>query len=63
MTADIVNLRRARKAKARTEREREAEANRAVHGRTKSEKAADKAQRELASRSLDAHKRDRDGTS
>lgn len=38
MSADIVNLRQARKAKARTDKERQAEQNRLLHGRTKAEK-------------------------
>ena len=36
--ADIVNLRRARKAKARAEKDKTAAANRAAHGRTKAER-------------------------
>lgn len=36
--ADIVNLRRFRKAKARAEKETAADENRARHGRTKAEK-------------------------
>lgn len=39
MSADIVNLRHARKAKARTDKERQAEQNRLLHGRTKAEKS------------------------
>lgn len=51
MTAEIVNLRKARKAKARAEHDRQAEANRRLHGMTKAEreKAADERRR------LDAH--------
>jgi hypothetical protein len=58
--ADIVNLRRARKAKARVAREKEAEANRVAFGRTRAEKDASGADRTLAAKVLDAHKRDRD---
>jgi hypothetical protein len=38
MTADIVNLKRVRKAKARAAHDREAEANRRLHGMTKAER-------------------------
>jgi hypothetical protein len=58
MTAEIVNLRRARKAKARTEREKEAEANRIAFGRTKAEKAATGAERERSRRVIDSHRRE-----
>ncbi len=46
--AEIVNLRRTRKAKARQAGEAEAAANRAKFGRTKGQKAADVAQRTSA---------------
>ena len=55
--ADIVNLRRARKAKARTEAEAEAQANRVQHGRSKAERNLTEAQYDVADRKLDAHKR------
>ena len=58
MTADIVNLRRARKAKARAGREETAAANRTAFGRTKAEKAEATAERERAARSLDGHRRE-----
>jgi hypothetical protein len=58
MTAEIVNLRRARKAKARIEREKEAEANRIAFGRTKAEKSATTAERERAEREIEGHRRD-----
>lgn len=50
MTADIVNLRQARKAKARAEKEKQASENRARFGRTKAEKqrTAAEADRETA---------------
>ena len=56
--AEIVNLRRVRKAKGRGEKERAADANRAKHGVAKSEhdlvKArANKAAHDLESRKLD----------
>lgn len=60
MTADIVNLRRARKAKARVDRGREAAANRAAFGRSKAEKEKTGAARRLAERKIDAHRREPD---
>jgi hypothetical protein len=56
--ADILSLSKARKAKARADKEGLAEANRLKHGRTKAEKAKDKAARSLASKSIDAHRRE-----
>jgi hypothetical protein len=61
MTAEIVNLRRARKAKARIEREKEAEANRIAFGRTKAEKAATEAERKRSVRAIDSHRREPQG--
>ncbi len=61
MPADIINLRRARKAKGRAEREREAEANRRAFGRTKEEKATTAAERERAERTIEGHRREPDG--
>lgn len=58
MTADIVNLRRARKAKARDDKRARADTNRVAFGRTKAEKEQTRAERERAGKSLDAHKRD-----
>jgi hypothetical protein len=60
MSADIVNLRRVRKAKARTDKEKAAETNRLAFGRTKSEKTATAAERERSVRSIDAHRRDKE---
>jgi hypothetical protein len=62
MPADIVNLRRARKAKARTEHEKTAADNRIAFGRTKAEKQLTKAERERAARAIDAHRRETDKT-
>jgi hypothetical protein len=42
--AEIANLNKARKARAKAEAKRDAEANRASHGRTKSERARDAAE-------------------
>jgi hypothetical protein len=61
MTADIVNLRKVRKAKARAEHDRQAEANRRLHGMTRAERerAADE-KRRLATH-VEGHRReDRD---
>lgn len=58
MTAEIVNLRRARKAKARGEREKQAELNRARFGQTKAERVQERAEAMLAGKRLDAHKRE-----
>lgn len=58
--AEIVNLRRARKAKARQEREAEAAANRAQHGRSGAEKRTSRLEDERARREHAAHRRDDD---
>lgn len=58
--AEIVNLRRVRKAKARRDRESEADANRRRFGRTKAEKTADKDTEIRARRSLDGKQLDPD---
>ena len=55
---DVINLRQARKARARTEKEAAAAANRARFGRTKAEKQAEDAKRELTQKQLDSHKRE-----
>lgn len=59
---DVVNLRLARKAKARVEKEKLADANRALSGRPKAEKLAQRAERESLLRFVDGHKRDPDPT-
>ena len=56
--AEIINLRRARKARDRAASEAEAAANRLSHGRSKAEKQATRAERERLERSLDGAKRD-----
>jgi hypothetical protein len=55
--AEIINLRQARKQKARADKEARAEQNRVTFGRTKAEKELTKAERELAQRHIDSHKR------
>ena len=56
--AEIVNLRQARKRKARADKETRAAENRIAFGRTKAEKSLTKAERDMATRRIDAHKRD-----
>jgi hypothetical protein len=58
MPADIVNLRRARKARERTRRESDAAANRRAFGRTKAEKLQEATERERAARTIDGHRRE-----
>lgn len=57
MSAEIVNLRRARKAKARAEKEREAAHNRVVHGRSKVERQLSEAQAQREARVHEGHRR------
>lgn len=56
--AEIVNLRTARKAKARAAKATQAAANRALHGRTKAERAADAAERARNDKLLDEARRE-----
>jgi hypothetical protein len=56
--ADILSLSKARKAKAHDAKQSEAAANRVKFGRTKAEKAADKAGKDAAQKSIDGHKRE-----
>ena len=56
--AEIVNLRRARKAKARDEKEKTAHANRVLHGTPKNLRDLAKAKTAKSIRELDAHKKD-----
>ena len=58
MTAEIVNLNRARKAKARSEREVQAATNRVAFGRTAAEKQADMIEAERRERALDGARRE-----
>ena len=55
--AEIVNLRRVKKAKARAEKDREADANRAKHGVAKPVRDLAKA-RDEKGKEIDAHKLD-----
>lgn len=56
--AEIVNLRAARKRRDRAEKARKAGENRALHGRTKAQKAAGATERERALARLDGHRRE-----
>ena len=56
--AEIVNLRRVRKAKMRADAAQTAETNRLAFGRSKTEKAAALAERARADRLLDGVKRE-----
>jgi len=58
--AEIVNLRRARKAKGRAEKDRAAETNRAKFGTAKAERDLVKARETKAARDLDVRRLDRD---
>ena len=58
--ADIVNLKRVKKAKARAQKERAADANRTKHGTPKAVRDLAKAREEKSARDLDAQRLDRD---
>lgn len=53
MSADVVNLRQARKARTRSEKEKQAEQNRLTFGRSKAEKTLTKALNAKAEKTLD----------
>ena len=54
--AKVVNLRLARKARDRSEAEAKAAANRALHGRSKAQKQAEKAEQDHIVRTVDGAK-------
>lgn len=54
--ADIVNLRRFRKAKARQDKERQADENRRAHGLTKQQKTDAQRTQDEAKRHVDGHR-------
>ena len=54
--ADPVNLRLFRKRKARAEKELQAAENRALHGRTKSERERERLEAEKSASLLDGHR-------
>jgi len=53
--AEVVNLRRARKAKAKRAQDRAADAQRLKHGLSRQEREAAKAQRLLEEKRIDGH--------
>ncbi len=57
MSADIVNLNKARKKKARAEKDKRAQENRVRFGRTKAEREQDEALRTLEANKLAALRR------
>jgi hypothetical protein len=59
VTAEVVNLRRARKNRARADAATTAAANRAAHRRTQAEKQADAADTARRDQILDGARRDR----
>ena len=58
MSADIINLRQARKARARLEKEEKAQENRLQFGHSKAEKRQTEANRDLDRAKWDAHRRE-----
>lgn len=58
--AEVINLRMARKARVRDKAVRQAEQNRALHGRTKTEKERQQLDAERAARLIDGAKREQD---
>ncbi|OJJ11348.1 hypothetical protein BKI51_14610 [Alphaproteobacteria bacterium AO1-B] len=58
MSAEIVNLRQARKQKQRQTKEKTAESNRQKFGRTKAEREADRRRQDMLEKQVDGHKLD-----
>jgi hypothetical protein len=54
--ADLINLRRARKAKARAEKDKAADANRIAHGTSKALRKLEEARKSQAAERLSGHK-------
>jgi hypothetical protein len=61
MSADILNLRLARKRRERVAKEEEAARNRRLHGETKAVREERRLSTEKAIRDLDAHRREPSG--
>lgn len=61
MTADIINLNKARKAKARADKSAQAAMNRVSHGQSKAERSRLEAAEAQRQRALDGAQRCRDG--
>lgn len=58
---EVVNLNRFRKARDKAEAKRAAEANRAAHGRTRSEREAAEKRRQAEAAKLEGHRLEDDG--
>ncbi|AZQ66296.1 DUF4169 family protein [Silicimonas algicola] len=58
MTGKVVNLSKARKARAKGQDKARADANAVKFGRTKGEKAKERAEADKATRDLDGHERE-----
>ena len=56
--ADIINLRTVRKQKARVDKDAQAQQNRVLFGRTKAEKLKQAAEKALADKHIDGHKKE-----
>ena len=56
--AEIVSLSKARKQKARASKEAQAAENRVLFGRTKAEKQQQAAEKAMADKKIDGHKRE-----
>lgn len=56
--AEIINLRMARKHRARADKEAQAAQNRITFGRTKAERQQTSAEKALADKRIDGHRRD-----
>ena len=56
MGAEIINLRRARKAKGRAEKEKTAQANRVLHGTPKTVRKLAEAKKDKAEQALSGHR-------
>lgn len=62
MSADIVNLRQARKRKAREIADRKADTNRIAFGATKAERSLRETEKAIADRRIDGHRLEKDQT-
>ena len=58
--ADIINLKRARKARAKADKEKTAEANRVLHGTPKSLRNLAEARKDKTDEALSGHKLEKD---
>jgi hypothetical protein len=56
MGAEIVNLKRARKARAKADKEKTAEANRVLHGTPKAMRNLSQARKDKADQALSGHR-------